>query len=115
MGVEAADYYSRSVQMMRIVPQSDDRFGEVVLVAENAEGCGAEHEITPARRFEAEPARGEHPQNMGARKHQDVALNGAYTIDNTVGPRAHLVRRLPSGAAVPEQCPIRALLQDLDR
>src|ERR1700730_13757279 len=104
---------SRFVQVMRIVPQSDDRLGEVVLVAKHAEGCGAEHEITPARRFEAEPARGEHPQNMGARKHQDVALNGAYTMDYTVGPRAHLVRRLPSGAAVPEQCPIRALLQDL--
>src|SRR5882724_5599518 len=115
MEVEAANYYSRSVQVMRIVPQSDDRLGKVVLVAEDAEGCGAEHKITPARRFEAEPACGEHPQNMGARKHQDVALDGAYTIDNTVGSRAHLVRGLPSGAAVPEQIPIRALLQDLDR
>src|SRR5882724_5835413 len=88
MEVEAANYYSRSVQVMRIVPQSDDRLGKVVLVAEDAEGCGAEHKITPARRFEAEPACGEHPQNMGARKHQDVALDGAYTIDNTVGSRA---------------------------
>jgi hypothetical protein len=50
---------------------------------------------------------------MSARKHQDVALDGAYTIDNTVGPRAHLVRSLPSGAAVAEQMPLRELLQDL--
>src|SRR6266404_6728648 len=113
-GVETSDYFSRFVQMMRIVPQSDDRLAEVVLVAEPAEGCGAEHEITPARRFEAEPACGEHTQNMGARKHQDVTLDGPYTIDDTVGARAHLVRGLASGTAVAEQIPIRALLQDLD-
>src|SRR5438552_16335572 len=51
---------------------------------------------------------------MGARKQQNVAVDGAYAIDDAVGPCAHLVRCLPAGAPVAEQIPIRAFLQDLD-
>src|SRR3984893_2112037 len=101
--------------MVGVVPQSNCRLAEVVLVAEHAQARGSEKKIAPASGFEAEPARGEHAQNMRAGEHQDVTLDRAYPVDDAVGPRAHLVRRLPSGAAVPEQCPIRALLQDLDR
>src|SRR5229473_4428211 len=99
--------------MMCVVPSPDGRLGKVVLVAEEAEARGAEREIAPSRRFEAEPAGGDHAQDMGARKHQDIAADGAHAADDAIGPCADLVRSFPTRATVAEQLPIRALPEDL--
>src|SRR6516165_3494592 len=50
---------------------------------------------------------------MPARKKQHVPLYGMQPADNAISPRAHLVRRFTSGAAVAEQLPIRAFRTDL--
>src|ERR1700730_5407973 len=100
--------------MVGVVPQSNCRLAEVVLVAEHAQARGSEKKIAPASGFEAEPARGEHAQNMRAGEHQDVTPDRADPVDDAVGPCSSLVRSLPTGAAVAEQKPIRTFPQDLD-
>src|SRR5215469_18373743 len=65
---------SASLDLVDFVPQADRRFGGViVLMVEDAEARGSKQEAPSSRRVEAEPARGEHPQDMPARKQQDVA------------------------------------------
>src|SRR3974377_2281232 len=98
---------------MRVVPQPDGRFAEIVFVAQNAEARGAEQEITPASRFEAEPACSEHAHEMRARKQQDVPVDGGRAADDAVGSCAYLNGRLPAWAAIAKQLPIRALQEDL--
>src|SRR4029453_17883985 len=52
----------------RLVPQSDHRLGGIVLVADDAEARRAEGEVTARPRLEAEPARGEHAEEVPARE-----------------------------------------------
>jgi hypothetical protein len=54
--------------MLRVVPQPDDRFGLIMFVAKHAQAGGAEDKVTPGPRFKPEPARRQHPQKMSARK-----------------------------------------------
>ena len=98
---------------MGFIPQTDRRLRQIVLVAENAEAGGVEQEVTAASRFEPEPAGREDPQDMRARKYQDVALDGANALNYPVGPRRHLVRSFASRAAVAEQEPARTLGEDI--
>src|SRR5215472_10547519 len=101
---------SVSLDLMDFVPQADCRFGAViVLVVEDAEARGSEQEAPSSSRVEAEPARGEHSQDMAARKQQQIAVGGMHALDHTVGPGAHLRRRLSLRTAVAEQEPARAL------
>src|SRR5262249_38952054 len=106
-------HHSWPVQVACVVPQPDRRFGKVVLVAEQAKSRGAKQQIPSARRFEAEPARGEYAPDVGARKQQHITACRAYTADDAVGPCADLVRGFPARAAVAEQLPIRPPLEDL--
>jgi hypothetical protein len=101
--------------MARFVPQLDCRRGQVVFIAQRAQARGAQQEVPAARRVETEPAGGEHPQEMPARKNQHVAFDRAHPAHDAVGPRAYLARRLSSGAAVTEELPVRALRMDLSR
>src|SRR5271156_6629065 len=98
-----------SLRLVCFVPQPDHRLCQIVLIAENAEAGRAEHEVTAASRFEPEPAGCEHPQDVRARKYQDVAPDGANALDCPVGPRPCLVRVFASRSAVAEQKPARAL------
>src|SRR5947209_12942308 len=98
---------------MGFVPQPDRRLRQIVLVAENAEAGGAEHEVTAASRFEPEPAGREHPQDVRARKYQDVAPDCTNALDYSVGPRAHLIRGFASRSAVAEQEPTRPFGEDI--
>ena len=52
---------------------------------------------------------------MPAGKKQHVSVYGMHPADNLISPRAHLVGRFTSGAAVAEQLPIRAYRMDLGR
>src|SRR5271157_1005879 len=64
---------TRRFYVTRFVPQSDCRLGQIVLVAKRAQARGAEQEMLARRRFESEPAGGEHAHEMTARKQQHVA------------------------------------------
>ena len=61
--------------MARFVPQPDYRLGQVVVfIAQRTEACGAQQEVPAIRRVQTDPAGGEHPQEMPARKNQHVTL-----------------------------------------
>ena len=78
--------------MTGVVPQPDSRLGEVVLVSKDAETGGAQQKVAPPGGFEAEPTRSEHAQDVPARKHQNVTADGAHSVDDTIGSRAHEAR-----------------------
>src|SRR6266403_6065563 len=101
--------------MTSIVPQPDHRFGQVVFITQRAHARCAQQEQPAGRRFEAKPTGGEHPKKMAARKKQHIALDRAQPAHDTISTRAHLGRRFPSRATVPEQLPVRALHVDLRR
>jgi hypothetical protein len=65
--------------------------------------------------LEPEPAGGEHAQEMPTRKKENIALNRAQPTHHAVGPGPDLIRRFSSRAAVAEQLPIGAILENLDR
>src|SRR5271163_854890 len=101
--------------MTAIVPKADCGLGQFVLIAQRAKARSAQQEVPATRRVETEPAGGEHPQEMPARKNQHVASDRAHPAHDTVGPRPDLARRLSSGATVTEELPVRALRMDLSR
>ena len=98
-----------------VIPHPDCWLGLVVFIAERAEARSAQQETPATRRVEAEPASGEHPQEMSARKKQHVAFDRTHPAHDAVGSRADLARRLSSGAAVTEQFPVWSLGMDLSR
>src|SRR5262249_30666588 len=103
-----------ALHVARLVPQPDHRARRLVLVAERAQARRAEHE-EPAvdARFEPEPTRRQHPDEVAAREQQDVPPDRAHAPDHRVGPRADLPGRLASRAAVAEELPARTLRPDL--
>ena len=94
---------------------ADRRLGLVVLIAQRAQARSAQQQVSAARRVEAEPAGGEHPQEMPARKNQHVAFNGSDSAHYAVGARADLVGQFSSRTAFAEQLPVRALRVDFSR
>src|SRR5271169_1393213 len=101
--------------MTAIVPKVDCGLGQFVLVAQCAQARSAQQEVPATRRVETEPADGEHPQEMPARKNQHVTFDRTHPAHDAVGPRANLARRLSSGTAVTEELPVRALCMDFSR
>src|SRR5271156_6815022 len=93
--------------MTAIVPKLDCGLGQFMLIAQRAEARRAQQEVPATSRVEAEPAGREHPQEMPARKNQHVAFDRAHSAHDAVGPRSDPGRRLSSGAAGPEQVPVR--------
>ena len=79
--------------MTSIVPQPDHRLGQVIMfVGQRPQTRRAKQEVSTARRFEPEPASGEHAQEMAAGKQQHVSVNGAQATYDPVGPRTDLIR-----------------------
>src|ERR1700693_4431834 len=73
-----------------IIPQSDHGLGPVVLVAQLAQARGPKQEVSGGAGLDAEPAGGEHSQDMPAREEQDVPLNRAHTAHHSIRPGADL-------------------------
>src|SRR5262249_9172191 len=97
----------------RFVPEVDHRIGVMVLVPERADAGRAEKEILAGPGLPPEPPRREHSQEVSAREQQRVALDAAYPPDDTVGPGADLIGRLPSRNAIAEQLPVGTLGMDV--
>src|SRR5229473_125231 len=100
-------------EMMRVIPKLDDRLRQIVLVAKRAQARSAQQEISTSRRFQPQPACGQYPKKVPARKNQNVAFDRAHTINHAISPRSNLGGRFTSGTAVAEQLPVRALGVDL--
>src|SRR4051794_28926410 len=103
------------IHVTGVVPETKHWLLEAVLVAESAQACGSQHEIAAVAGRESEPARAEHAQQMPAREDEHVAGRTADAVDDAIGARTHVGRRLATRASVTEQLPARSLLQDLDR
>src|SRR5208337_2595213 len=67
------------------------------------------------RRLKTQPSGCKHPQEMAAREKQYIPLDQSEAAQHTVSPRAHLVRRFTSRAAIAEQLPVGPLSADLGR
>src|SRR6266508_6815128 len=98
-----APLFGSQTHVTGIVPQLNHRLRPSVLVAERAQALRPEIEIAAGSGLEAKPARAHHAQNVSAREDQHIALDGPRRAHHPVGPRPHLLRRLPAGTAVAEQ------------
>src|SRR5262245_10681031 len=96
-----------------VVPQSNHGTGPCVLVAELAQARRPQKEASSSPWREAEPARGQDPQEMSAREEQDVALDGTHPVYHAVGPHGYRVGRFTVGASIPKKVPIRPLAMDV--
>src|SRR5207237_2168366 len=53
-----------------LVPEADRRLGPAMFISHRTEAGRAQQEVPARPRFEPEPARGEHSEEMSARKEQ---------------------------------------------
>src|SRR5262249_53926386 len=86
-----------------------------MLIAQRAEARGAEQQVSCCPRCEPEPAGGEHPQEMAARKHQHIRGRRSYAAQHAVGPRTDLLRRFTARTAVAEEVPLWIFAVNLGR
>src|SRR5580704_10680870 len=56
------------LDMARFVPQPDCRLDSIVFITQRAEAGGPKEKVAARCRIETEPASGEHPEEMSARK-----------------------------------------------
>jgi len=61
-----------------------------MFVTEDAQAGRDEQKKPASRRFEPQPASGEHPQEMPAGKQQHITVNSADALDHAIRPRANL-------------------------
>src|SRR6266850_6365750 len=99
--------------MTSVVPQPNYWLRQVVFIAQRTQARRAEQEVSTECGIEPQPARGEYSQEMPAGEKQHVTFDRAGAFQHTICPRTDLVRRLPSGAAIPKQLPVRALPVDV--
>ncbi len=86
-----------------------------MLVTEHADAGRIQHKPPAVPGRQAEPAGGEHPQEMGAGEDQHRTVNLADLPDDPAGPLSGIRRRLAPWAAVPKQLPAGTLGKDLFR
>src|SRR5262249_67279 len=97
------------VNVTSFVPQPDDRSRYFVFVTESAQAGRAEHEVPGVdRRLDAEPAGGQHANEMAASEEQHIAVHGTHAAYHATRPRSNLGRRFAPRAAVAKEHPIRA-------
>src|SRR5215831_12866070 len=99
--------------MMCVIPQSDHRPGQLVLIAHRTEACCAEHEpFGVDSHFKPNPARRQYPNEMPAREKYHIPWQRAHAAYYAIGPRGGLGGRFPARATVAEQFPVGAFRAD---
>jgi hypothetical protein len=84
-------------KMMEVIPKSDYRLRQIVLVAKRAQARSAQQETSAGLGFKPQPSRGQYPQNVPARKDHHVALDLAHAVNHPIGPHSNLVGDSPPG------------------
>jgi hypothetical protein len=84
-----------------------------MVIPENANAGGIEHQSAPERRTLIDPPGGEYTQNMSAGKNQDIPLERPKPRHDLIGPLGDLQDGLAAGAPVAEELPLRALSMDI--
>src|SRR5215469_11475433 len=95
--------------MTCIIPEADHRLGQVMFITHRTHASRARDEVPAGSSFEAEPAIGEHTQEMPAGKEQHVPLDGPHSAHHVIGPDTNLFWGFSSRTTIPEQLPVRAL------
>src|SRR5215469_9320654 len=95
----------------RAIPHSDR--GCVSIIAENAQCARIQQEMLPGAGGQSNPTRCENPQHMAVGEQRDIALCCTRSRDHPVHPHTHLVRRLPTWAAIAENQPSGPAVVDL--
>jgi len=67
------------------------------------------------RRFDTDPAGGQHANEVSARKQQHITLGPPHATHYAIRPGGYLRRGFASRTTVPEEVPTRALAKDLGR
>src|SRR5205085_9021049 len=106
--------FSSRAHVTRAVPQSNNRLQAVMFVAKRRQAGRTEQKKPARRRFEAQPAGGQHAQEMPAREQEHIAVDRTNALDHGIRARTDLSRRFASRAAVAKQLPIGPLLTDLN-
>src|SRR6476659_8337068 len=101
--------------MVNVVPESNHRAINIVFIAQCAQTRRTQHEDVGIRYLKGVPSRCQHPQEVSARKEQDVSLHFPDATHHTVRPRGDLLRRFASWAAVAEQLPVWTFRVNLRR
>ena len=99
--------------MAVVVPESDSRVVEGVLVAQDTKGSSAHQAVARVAGGEADPARGHDAEEVGVPEQQDVPGRVAELRDQTIGAGADVRDRFAPRAAVAEEVPAPPLLADL--
>lgn len=86
----------------RIIPQPDDRLGQVVLKSKYAYAGGAQSEKFSTGRFQPEKPGGQHPQHVTAGKYQHIALDRAHAFEHLIGAPPYLRGHFAARAAIAE-------------
>ena len=89
----------------RGVPEVDHRLVQVVVIAEDAQGSRCQIEMATCVGGHAQPAGGEHSDNVAVGEQEHVARTGAGASNHVIGAGAHGVQRFPSWTAVLEESP----------
>src|SRR5271165_6868925 len=100
-------------EVATIVPQSNDRLGEIALIAEDGERGRLKVEITAERAIDAQPARGKHAQQMSAGEHEYIGADRAKARNYAIGASGDLRQRLPARTPVAEDLPLGTLAANL--
>src|SRR6185503_13180100 len=87
--------------------------GLLTLPAHDADAGRTEREQPASFRWQTEPPRREHAEEVSVREHQGVACAVANPLDDAIGPRCDVRRGLAAGHTVTPQRPARYRLPDL--
>src|SRR5262249_23501918 len=71
------DFLPSIVDVTGVVPETENRFGLVVFVPQDAQGGNGEQEVAARRRFEPQPAGGQDAEEMAAGEEQQVSFERA--------------------------------------
>src|SRR5262249_9131700 len=96
---------------MAIVPQTNGRFRQIMIVAQYADRRGAEDEALAGCGVEPQPARSQDAQKVAAGKDQGGRVQFAEAGHHAVGPGADLGHILSARTAVAEDFPSWPYLQ----
>lgn len=101
--------------MRRVIPQSKYRMAYVIFKTKLAHACGAKREKFSAAGRKTEPSRGQHSQEVPARKYQHVAGHCPHAGEHPIRASAHLRRTFPARATVPKELPAWCLGVNVNR
>jgi hypothetical protein len=99
--------------MSIVVPEAEGRVVQGVLIAQNAQGCRAQHQVARVTRRQTNPPRRKHAEEVTVAEQEDTAAGCAKPVDDAISAGAYFGDRFAARATVSEELPARPLEADL--